>query len=88
MTGVVLGREHWYAAIARRWNRAWGDAGDTSPTIYLRQASGAGTWVVVEPTRDIESLYFSSHPRAVAHARALQELHGWAVVPERCEGAN
>jgi len=87
MSAVILGREHWYAAVARRWNRAWGDAGDTSPTIYLRQASGSGTWVVVEPSRGIESLYFSSHGTAADHARGLQQLHGWSVVAERCEGA-
>jgi hypothetical protein len=87
MSGVVLGCEHWYAAIARRWNRAWGDASDVAPTIYLRQASGAGTWVVVEPACGIESVYFSSHRKADDHARGLQKLHGWIVVPERCEGA-
>jgi hypothetical protein len=88
MTAVVLGREHWYAAIARRWNRAWGDAHDAIPTIYLRHAAGAGTWVVVEPDHGIESLYFSSHQHAADHARGLRTLHGWNVVPERCEGVN
>lgn len=88
MSAVILGREHWYAAIARRWNRAWGDADDTPPTIFLRQASGAGIWVVVEPICGIDSLYFSSYHQAADHARGLQKLHGWNVVSERCEGAN
>ena len=36
MSGVVLGREHWYGAIARRWNRAWGDPAGEVPAPTVR----------------------------------------------------
>lgn len=36
MSGVVLGPEHWYGAMARRWNRAWGDPSDEAPTTSVR----------------------------------------------------
>lgn len=81
MSGVILGREHWYAAIARRWNRAWGIDTDPTPLIYIRTATGPGTWVVVEPSRGIESVYFHKRSEAVRHARALHALHGWPIAP-------
>ncbi|WP_267394977.1 MULTISPECIES: hypothetical protein [unclassified Sphingomonas] len=87
MSAVILGREHWYAAVARRWNRAWGDPSDTPPVIYLRQANGAATWVVVEPTCGIDSVYFPSHSAAADHAHHLQKLHGWIVINEKAGGA-
>lgn len=82
MSAVILGREHWYAAIARRWNRAWGDAGDEAPTIYLRQGARIGMWVVIEPACDIESLYFTTPAEARQHACDLRRLHGWPIVAE------
>ncbi len=86
MSAVILGREHWYAAIARRWNRAWGDPSDVEPTIYVRPASGRGTWVAVEPARGIESIYFDRRCDALKHAQGLLALHGWPVSGAFAEG--
>lgn len=81
MTAVIFGREHWYAAIARRWNRAWGMDGDDSPVIYIRRAAGPGIWVVVEPAQGVDSAYFDEPADAIKHARTLNSLHGWPIAP-------
>ena len=79
MSGVLLGREHWLAANARRWNRAWGDPYDATPTIYVRQCSGPGWWVVVEPACDIVSRYFYAHADALSHAADVHRFAGWPI---------
>ncbi|WP_210358237.1 hypothetical protein [Sphingomonas beigongshangi] len=86
MSAVVLGREHWYAAVARRWNRAWGDLNDETPTIYVRRGGRSGTWVDVQPARGIDSIYFDNPRDALKHAEALQVLHGWPVHGAFAEG--
>lgn len=85
MSGVVLDRGHWYAALARRWNRAWGDPSDAAPVIYVRRASGPGWWVVVEPHCGITSVSFHTHAEAVERACELRRVRGWDIIVQRHE---
>lgn len=85
MSGVVLDRAHWYAALTRRWNRAWGDPDDATPVIYVRRASGPGWWVVVEPHRGIASVSYHTHAEAIERAGDVRQLHGWDIIVQRTE---
>lgn len=85
MTAVVLGREHWYAALARRWNRAWGDPDDAAPVIYVRRASGPGWWVAVEPHCGIASVSLLTHAEAMERAGEVRQAHGWEIIVQRPE---